>query len=557
MLAFLLAVAAGCGGGELTSVGPPEPGSWRVTLVEELRELYPDSNPDTIGADALTMHTPRGVPLGVHLLVRGGDPAAPLTFHVTRGQETVDAARWFRMIDVPVEENTGLVSRTERWDGATNPHVIRRAPFRVFEALAPITSPLVVDASLVALRLEIPVPTDAAVGEERFTVEIARGEAGSRLALEVIVHSAVVPPIGADTFRYTNWFSTAQIASRHGVEIWSEEFWTLLGRYAALMAHGRQNVFWLRWSDVFVRDDAGEPQLDAARLERYVRVFDDAGLYWIEGAPFASRPGGDWSSPELHISLTGLAATSDEGGAALVKLAASLYAALCEHGWEERWLQHLADEPTDTNAADYRALAALFREAMGGIPIVEATMSRELVGAVDVWCPQVQKYQAHRDFFDARRAAGDRLWIYTCLAPGGAWVNRLLDLERLRAVWIGWGAAAYELEGFLHWGFNHYHGDPFAQSVVDHPAAPGGKNRLPAGDTHVVYPGPDGPWSSQRFEAHRIGLEDGELLRQLFALDREEAERIVARVFRAFDDYETDVALYLDARREVLEALER
>ena len=67
-------------------------------------------------------------------------------------------------------------------------------------------------------------------------------------------------------------------------------------------------------------------------------------------------------------------------------------------------------------------------------------------------------------------------------------------------------AALDRLDGFLHWGLNQYHADPFAQSVVDHTAAPGTENRLPAGDTHVLYPGPDGPWSSVRFEAHRIGL---------------------------------------------------
>ena len=158
------------------------------------------------------------------------------------------------------------------------------------------------------------------------------------------------------------------------------------------------------------------------------------------------------------------------------------------------------------------------KSSLPGIPIVEATMTRELTGAVDIWCPQVHKYQQNRSFFDERKAAGDQVWVYTCLVPGGPWVNRLLDQERLRQVWIGWAAAKWELDGFLHWGLNHYKADPFAQSVVDHPAMPNTTNKLPAGDTHIVYPGPYGPWSSTRFEAHRIGLEDLAMLRMLQAL---------------------------------------
>ncbi len=91
--------------------------------------------------------------------------------------------------------------------------------------------------------------------------------------------------------------------------------------------------------------------------------------------------------------------------------------------------------------------------------------------------------------------------------------------------------------------------------MVDHPAQPGTKNKLPAGDTHVIYPGPDGPWSGLRFEAHRVGLEDRELLEQLRALDPEAMERIVQRVFRAYDDYSVDVTAYRAAKRELLEAL--
>ena len=95
----------------------------------------------------------------------------------------------------------------------------------------------------------------------------------------------------------------------------------------------------------------------------------------------------------------------------------------------------------------------------------------------------------------------------------------------------------------------------FAQSVVPHGKGP--PNFLPAGDSHVVYPGKEGPLSGQRFEAQRIGMEDAELLRLLAAHDPARTQAIIARVFRAFDDYETDLAAYRAAKRELLIALSR
>ncbi len=526
-----------------------------AALFDELVELFPDSSVDC-GAAILHLHTARGVPVAAHVLITGLDDAASeLAFDLHHRDAHAPKARWYRFVDVPVEENTGLVSRTERFDGKENPHVIRRAPFRIFEALRPIESPTSVGASTIALRIEIPIAPDAPTGQFDYELFIGAGSFKSTLRLIVNVHAVAVPLIGRQTLHYTNWFSTQNIAKEHSLEQWSEEYWFMLARYAALMARGRQNTFWLRWPDVFEPGDDGVLRLQRQRLEHYVCTFNDAGLYYIEGAPFAGRPGGDWSTTTLQLRLVDLPATSEAGRAALASMAGQLMEVIESNGWEDRWLQHIADEPTDTNAEDYRKLAAHLRELMPGVPIVEATMSTELAGAVDIWCPQVQEYQRHREFFEERRAHGDRLWVYTCLVPGGPWLNRLLDMERLRQVYIGWAAAKYDLHGFLHWGLNHYKTDPFVQSVVDHPAMPGTNNRLPAGDSHVIYPSEDGPLSSHRFEAHRIGLEDYELLRALRADDSQAADRIIEQVFRAFDDYNTDVDVYREAKRQLLQAL--
>ena len=88
---------------------------------------------------------------------------------------------------------------------------------------------------------------------------------------------------------------------------------------------------------------------------------------------------------------------------------------------------------------------------------MEATSDRDtLAGAVDIWCPTIDDFQKNEAFFRSREQHNEKVLVYTCLIPGGKWLNRLLDQERLRQVYFGWGAARYNTSGYLHWGLNQY-----------------------------------------------------------------------------------------------------
>ena len=129
-------------------------------------------------------------------------------------------------------------------------------------------------------------------------------------------------------------------------------------------------------------------------------------------------------------------------------------------------------------------------------------------------------------------------------------------MEKLRQVYFGWGAAFYNTSGYLHWGLNQYHGDPFQQSVVHHPSPVAADNNfLPAGDTHIIYPGKDRPLSSIRFEAHRIGCEDFDLLQMLKKEDEKMYDKLVNTLFRSYTDYNLAVKDYRKTKRKLLKAL--
>ena len=525
----------------------------RAQLVDSLQSLYPDAEVGQLPPVKASVDVARGGTIAVHVLVNDLPAGGRLDAAARSGgsRRAVARARWFRLVDVPVEENTGLHCFTEK-AGEPNPYVARRAPCRVYDAMQPVTRALPISGATLALRLEIPVASDERPGTRRYEAVLTCGKSVVVLPFTAAVHRAVVPKVGKASLPYTNWFSYSLMAERHGLEPWSPGHWRMIERYAALMVHARQNTFWVPWQDVFAKTARGLV-LDRERLRRIVRLFTAAGMHFIEGGHVAQRTGGQWEATTFSIALTEALATTPAGNADLACACGQLMEEIESQGWRARWIQHVTDEPTQANAVDYRILTGMVRKYMPGLPILDATMDTSLAGSVNIWCPQCHEAQKHRETFAAQQALGDKVWFYTCCCPGGPWLNRLLDQEMLRPALLGWGAALFDLDGFLHWGLNHYRPDqnPFEKSVVGH----GGENKLPAGDTHIVYPGPGGPWSSLRLEAQREGFEDCELLRILKSRKPKAAERVLARAIRGFDDYAKDTATFRAARKALLVAL--
>jgi hypothetical protein len=523
----------------------------RCGLVDSLVWVYPDSELGARPCLRSALHVARGGTATVTVLLKELTPGQTVRLRVRPGTGVPVAC--FRLRDVPVEANTGPVGFTEK-PGERNEFVTRRAPFRVYDAMQPVAASFAAIAPTEAVRIHLPVPDDARPGVREQVITVVHGKETCELVLRIEVYGVAIPPVGRESWPVTNWFSYGNMATRHGLKPWSETHWSMIGRYARLLARNRQNTFWFTFADVFTAGRTGLT-LDRERLRRIVQTFTRAGLHFIEGGHFGGRSTGEWTCPTFSISLTRHLATTVAGNADIASAARQLREEIERNRWRGRYLQHVTDEPIRENASDYRIFVGMVRKYLPGIPIVDATMDPSLAGSVDIWCPQVQHYQHDRERFEAMRALGDRVWFYTCCFPGGPWLNRLLDMELLRPALLGWAAALFRLDGFLHWGLNHYQPqqDPFEMSAI--PNWGGGTNCLPPGDTHVVYPGEGEPWSSVRFEAQREGLEDLELLRRLQQERPRQAASLVRSVIRGFDDYTKDIARFRAARRKLLASL--
>ena len=256
-----------------------------LKLVDPLEPLYPDSNNTQRFDGVHQADFPSGTVADVHLLL-AVTPGDSFTLSAVIGGTPLPITSWSRLVDVPVEQNTGLDSRTEAFTNQHNPYVIRRAPFRVYEVLQPLTTTSVASTNRFAVfRLSVPPSLLPTPGTYRIDVSV-RGrrwtENGTFIAN---IHAVRVPPLKEGSFFYTNWYSLVQMEGRHGVVRWSREWFSMLDRYAAMMAHGRQNCIIIPAELIAVSD--GRITLDEAKMYSFVEVFRRHGFRNTSSLPIS------------------------------------------------------------------------------------------------------------------------------------------------------------------------------------------------------------------------------------------------------------------------------
>lgn len=527
---------------------------FEATLFDELEPLFPDTDPKD-GKPLHTVAAASGTYAGVHILLSGLTPGKCVAIETLPSLQG-GGCKLFELLPLPVEANTGAVSRTEWLDGQPNPNVIRRAPFTVYDVLKPCTNVLTAKGAVMALAFRCKV--DSARRETKsWELNVTHDGVSRHLTFLVEIFPVPVPEAGAADHKYVNWFSHQGIADYHNAPLFSDAWYKMYELYLKLGKYGRQNMA-LVSAELFFDLEQGIPRLNEEKLNRLVEIYDRVGIHWLEGGHLAGRKDGQWEASQAETLFTHKPVPG-KGEEALADMCRQIYDYLQKHQLTERWIQSLLDEPLDCMADTYNRCLEIMKEAMPGIPFLDASIARETIaGSLDYWCPTINKYEKYQDFFDDRYEKGDHLFVYTCLDPAGNFCNRMLDQERLRQVWIGWAPALYNhIEGYLHWGgMSIQHMDPYylatsLPEITDYGSSRNGC--LPAGDAAIMYPGFHEAYSSTRLEAYRMGFEDLVLLKKLQEQDASWVEGLVKQVFRRYDDYEKDVAKYRLTRRILLE----
>ena len=519
-------------------------------LFDPLAPLYPDTD-ILYGRNSFESDVPRGSQASVALMVSTPVNEDKIKITAAGPEHSVEL---FELLDIPVYENTGFFGMTEQNLGFYNKNVVRNAPFRIYEVLLPSLRKEFSGKTRYAFLLKLPVSDEAPAGPIPIRIEVRTAPEKPAEVLEwtVNVHPVLAPVGEGSELLYTNWFRGPQEGFSNRFD---GDWWRMMEDHIRFMRSGGQNVIKVPNAVVFDGIDSGEPVLNAERLERFLSLCEEYDFLRFEGSPTAIRKTGHRRRGVLvkfGRSETGTA----EAEKSLKQAYSQLYEFLEERGSTDVWLQHILDEPLEKHAGPYQWIAAELDEIMPGVRIVEATKARRpLAGAVDVWAPLVSDYQHHREFFTERQSLGEEVWIYSCMVPGGAWLNRTMDQERLRSVYIGWGCSLFDVTGYLRWDLDSWRDD---QDIWEGElsGSPDKLIRRPFGDGFATFPdGEGGLLSTTRWEAGRVGTEDYRLLQLLKERNPKEHRRIIALCFEDFKRYETDPSIYRNAKKQLLSAL--
>ncbi|HBM79510.1 MAG TPA: hypothetical protein DD426_01505 [Clostridiaceae bacterium] len=433
--------------------------------------------------------------------------------------------------------------------------------------------------------LWISIPTDAATvpGLYKGTVEIT-GEVGKKKKAWYKEFYIRIYPVtlGKSPLYITNWsahfnpVTLSYLNNNNPVEAYSPLYWELIGIHAKLMASHRQNVHRIYpiWHTLYTYND-GKYTFDFSRFDKEAEIFDAVGaLERIEGGHLAWRSGA-WDDPffvevplpdneetaqlrvspnpkkvENGIRFTLLPVEDERAKNFITQFLPAFKQHLEQRGWLDRYMQHIADEPTAKNASSYVTISNYIHEFLPGVKVLDAVLtSKELAGAIDIWVPVLNVLHNDYAFYQDLKKEGKEIWFYTCVGPRGNYANRFIELPLNQTRYLHWINYKYDATGYLHWGLNYWVEDQLnADASRD-------RGRLPAGDNCIIYPGYRKLYSSIRFEAMRDGIDDYQLLKMVERKDEKRAKRYADAIIFNFNDYEASVTSFRSVRKQILDFL--
>lgn len=419
--------------------------------------------------------------------------------------------------------------------------------------------------------ITLPVPVNAKQGIYKAEVDFS-GDAGNHsFSFKKEVYVKVYPVIlEKPSLWVSNWFSTSDDKMKvfnggKSVKRYSDEYWKMVDQLACKLGECYTNVILVSPLEfVEFKEEKSKYLFDYSNFDKFIEIFRRKGILGIiEGGHIASRKG-DWgSSFELFVpeyDKDGIKKnvqyplTSDKVVVFYEQFLPSLKKHLEDKGLDKFYVQHIADEPIESNYKSYVDIAQFVKKIWPGIRIMEACHTHNLENTVDIWIPQLNFYQEGYDFYTERQKSGDQVWFYTCLAPQGNYVNRFLELPLMKTRLIHWLNFRFGATGYLHWGFNQWRNgcNPYGETTFMNLE---GGNTLPGGDSWIVYPDNGKLYSSIRMEAMRDGIADYTLLKMLEKKEPDLAKELCRQVVFNWALYDTDSDHFRMIRHLILEKL--
>jgi len=527
-------------------------------LSTSLIRHYPASKPQE--RKGLTLEAARGESLSFQAAFRTEYRERPVTVTAGASAPKPLSVQIRRVGYVPMS-HLNTETPLEEVDGAE--HIPGYAP----DPLFPETTVQAGACETHAFWITIRLPLTVKPGQYPVTVRLtAEGEEAAELTAVVIVHPARLGP--RRDFPVCHFLHADAICDWYKVELGDERFWRILNPYLAnLAAHGQDTIYVPLFTPPLdgvkrptqllgVRRREGRYHFDWRLVRRWVENCRSHGLKRFEWTHLFTQ----WGVEHAIRVYEGHGKGSKLLWPPETRALSSVYREFLKQFLPkfERFLRaeklldcslfHLSDEPHSDHIGAYRAAREMVRKLAPWMKVIDAlsdiNFARE--GLTDVPVPIVRAAPAFVK-------EGFAPWVYYCCEPRGYFLNRLLDTPLIKVRMSGWLFYRTRVRGFLHWGCNYWYKrqttqliDPFL--VNDGAAWPDWAH----GDPFVVYPGPDGPIDSLRWEVFAESLQDYALL-QAAGLEPDDPLLAEIRDYAAFPRSEEWLA---QRRKRLLEILD-
>lgn len=547
-----------------------------LTAQEEF--LYPDSALSPL-PDTLSIPVPlNGMP-GIQLLLQTHGKTVSLELENSSSDNSEHTPvsfipEWFQMREIPVEYNTGdgvsqggsmvLENRPAEKPG----YASRLAPFYVYDCLEPNeTGIFSVKNNRAAIYFCLQPDEKILPGIHTLQLKVHTEEGCYHCKISLHVYNVMIPE---DAFPVTNWFSLDAICRFHNVKPGSEAFLSMIKKYAQSMRRIHQNIFFMELDETCVVS-RNPYTFDFEYLTPVISCFFESGMKKMELGTLLNRGFLPDGKPDMYTDKFTCAMAKNvlfdtlEGYTITVTYVKTLANYLKKHGWADKVLFHIHDEPDihykdqqtlDARKRQYYLAASILRKYLPGVQIIEAVDSAEFRGGIDIWVPGTAGYEKRKEEFDTLISLGETVWNYVCCGPEGYWLNRFLDFDLIKNRLLFWGFARNRISGYLHWGFNQFQGgmDPYKGTSC--PNHTGIGTNFPCGDAFLIYPGKNGPNPGMRMEAQRRGAEDAALWQLLRKKDEILHDKLLNEVFTNNYTYNSDPQKLEEIYEELLRNLE-
>jgi len=449
--------------------------------------------------------------------------------------------QWVRYIDI--NRNTA---------GIPDDELVARAPASIPDPFWEGSTIPVKANQAQPIWIEIHVPENAKPGDYTGKLTVTAEAQSSEMPLKLHVWNFEVP--GQRHLSVINWWNFPGLGFKN-VKTYSEKYWDLLGQFCAFLVGHRQTDVQTSLNLIQEKgDDKQGYSYDTGRLERYAEVAFKAGIRQIHLHSVGRRT----------QSLTNPASRIIPNESGFRRLA-EWQKVIQRRNWQNRFLVSISDEPFIHHEESYSAMVDRVHKTAPSVRCIEA-VEAEYLGKLDIYVPKLSHLNLWYPRFEQVQREGAELWFYTCCHPVGRYPNRFLDQSLLKVRVLHWLNYLYDVDGYLHWGLNHFAGDnPYTQQAIS--------KGLPLGDRAIVYPGEKGLLGSLRFSAMRDGLQDFEYLwvlenelskikkkvgQEAFWLDpRQRSLELCRRVIWSFYEYTRDPDVMLNTRNAIAREIEQ